>query len=276
MTNKIKTALILALSVSFLFPNSSYADEWSKNIEAGETAYKAGENAEAEQDFNLALKEAESFGPNDVRLARTLNDLAVIYDEARKYDASEENYKRAIEIYVKSEKENAPALADAINNLANLYKDQKRYKYAEPLYKRAIDLYQEIYGANSNSQYLAMAFNNLACLYLAENKDEEAIPLFKRAIDIGDQALGPNNVHVMDMVGRLANAYDAVGKCAEAKPWYSRHLQCTEKAFGITDNDPNRIAALKAISARMAKESAQTGNAALLDKEIEYETSKGY
>ena len=43
------------------------------NIDGGELADKKGQYAQAEICFTAALKEAEKFGPQDVRLARTVS-----------------------------------------------------------------------------------------------------------------------------------------------------------------------------------------------------------
>ncbi len=49
---------------------------WEKANDAGVKALQEARYAEAEQQFEAALKEAENFGPEDSRLAKTLNNLA--------------------------------------------------------------------------------------------------------------------------------------------------------------------------------------------------------
>jgi len=59
---------------------------WKTHDDAGTEAYQAGRYAEAEKQFKIALAEAEEFGPSDLRLATSLNNLALLYDTQGKYD----------------------------------------------------------------------------------------------------------------------------------------------------------------------------------------------
>ena len=52
---------------------------WTTYIEAGKKALGAGDYAEAEKMYLLALKTAEEYGPSDTKLATSLNNLAVLY-----------------------------------------------------------------------------------------------------------------------------------------------------------------------------------------------------
>ncbi len=54
--------------------------KWESYIAAAQQAYQQADYAEAEKQLEAALKEAEAFGPDDVRLATSLNNLALIYD----------------------------------------------------------------------------------------------------------------------------------------------------------------------------------------------------
>ncbi len=64
-----------AMGYSFL-----QASPWETQLAAGEKAYQQGNYLEAEKRLVAALKEAEGFGPQDPRLATTLNYLGLVYD----------------------------------------------------------------------------------------------------------------------------------------------------------------------------------------------------
>ena len=68
---------------------------WQMNNAAGEEAYKQGRYAEAEKTWLATLKEAESFGPQDPRLATSLNNLPLLYLTQSKYAEAEPLLKRA-------------------------------------------------------------------------------------------------------------------------------------------------------------------------------------
>ena len=52
---------------------------WETYMAAGAKAYQRGDYAQAEKQFGAALNEAQGFGPQDPRLATSLNNLAVLY-----------------------------------------------------------------------------------------------------------------------------------------------------------------------------------------------------
>ncbi len=80
---------------------------WETHMAAGAKAYQQGNYPEAEKQFTAAVKEAEHFGPEDPRLATTLNYLGLVYDAQGKYAEAEPLYKRALAIV-----EKAPAGVD--------------------------------------------------------------------------------------------------------------------------------------------------------------------
>ena len=57
---------------------------------------------EAEKQWSAALKEAEGFGPQDPRLATTLNNLGEVYRAQGRYAEAEPLYKRALAIREKA------------------------------------------------------------------------------------------------------------------------------------------------------------------------------
>ncbi len=100
------------------------ASHWEELIAAGEKAYQQARYAEAEQQFKPALKEAETFGPEDRRLATSLNNLAELYNlEALyytqgKYAQAEPRYKRALAIWDKALGPEHPNVAASLENRA--------------------------------------------------------------------------------------------------------------------------------------------------------------
>ncbi len=78
---RTKTRWLLAGVLSLiLWPACTAAPEtsWETSYAAGMEAYQQGRYAEAEKRWLAALEEAENFGPDDKRLATSLNNLAVL------------------------------------------------------------------------------------------------------------------------------------------------------------------------------------------------------
>ena len=75
---------------------------WEKYMAAGGESFAKGNYAEAEKMWLAARKEAEGFGPEDVRLAATLTNLAELYRREGKLPAAGWLNRRALIITKRS------------------------------------------------------------------------------------------------------------------------------------------------------------------------------
>ncbi len=262
----------LAIVTGLILASPCLADTWEESIETGEKAYKNHHIHKAEQALLAALKETEKLDPEDVKVARTLNDLAVVYNEEGRNKEAEPYYLRALKIRELKLGHYDLAVADTLNNLGNLYKDIRNYPEAEKTYKRAFEIYKKDDIKGATDEYLAMTCNNMGRLYIVWGKIDEAIPLLKRSIEIGDKALGEDNEHVVDTVGKLAKIYEQQGNTAAAKPLYRRYLKHVLKAMGLKEEDPKAMEEVK-IFAQNLRDDNDIRSAEMLEKAIQYETS---
>jgi tetratricopeptide (TPR) repeat protein len=203
---------------------------WGKHMEAAARAHEQGNHAEAQEQLNLALKEAEKFGPNDGRLALTLGLLGRTYRDQGWYLRAEPLLKRALAIFEKALGPEHPDVATSLNHLALLYKQQGKYAQAEPLYRRALAIFEKALGPEHPD--VATSLNNLAKLYHAQGKYAQAEPLCQRALAIKEKALGPDHPDVALGLNDLAGTYFAQGKYAQAETLFQRALAISEKALG--------------------------------------------
>ncbi|MHC4148316.1 MAG: tetratricopeptide repeat protein [Planctomycetota bacterium] len=83
-----------------LWPAHAVAQQadWERYRDAARAAIQQGNYAEAVKQVKAALSAAETFGPNDPRLAETLDTLAFLYAAQGKYAEAEPLYKRALAI----------------------------------------------------------------------------------------------------------------------------------------------------------------------------------
>ena len=73
---------------------------WETFVAAGSEAYQEGDYAEAEKSWLAALKEAETFGPEDSVSAASLNNyLGLLYKTQGKYAEAEPLCRRSLAIY---------------------------------------------------------------------------------------------------------------------------------------------------------------------------------
>ena len=134
---KIFRLSIGTLLLAFSLASVTQAATWESHLQAGMTAYQQGNYAKAEQKFSAALEKAKKFGPQDPRLATTLNNLAALYVTQGKYAEAESLYKRALAIWEKALGPEHPHVATSLENYAALLRKTNRKKKAKKLEARA-------------------------------------------------------------------------------------------------------------------------------------------
>jgi tetratricopeptide (TPR) repeat protein len=188
--NQVKLRLVGLICLVLWSTHASAADEkwlspfddelWRLYMRAGISAFQQGDYIKAERRWTSALREAETFGPGDPRIAASLTNLAGAYSSQAKYAKAEPLYRRSLAIREKALGSEHPAVAQSLNNLAELYSwAQARYAEAEPLYKRSLAIYEKALG----SEHLGVAngLENYAALLRATNRRAEAKELETRA-----------------------------------------------------------------------------------------------
>ena len=186
----VRSFTLSVLAVLWLCSTSASAqvEQWQNHVVAGGQAYQQGNYSEAEKQFTAAVKEAEGFGPQDPRLATSLNNLAVLYRTKGRYAEAESLYKRALAIDEKALGSDHPDFASDLNNLAELYRTQGKYAEAESLYKRALAIAEIALGPDH--PLVATILSNLERLYYDEDRKVDAGPLLPRVVAIRGNALG--------------------------------------------------------------------------------------
>jgi tetratricopeptide (TPR) repeat protein len=162
------------------------SESWKAAVEAGNDAYERGRIAEAEVKFVEALKEAETFGEDDVRLALSLNNLAAIYHTMGKYTMAEPLYTRSLDIKKKIHGENHDEVALNLHNLAVLYSARRMYPVAEKYYKEAIAVKSRLHGEDNPE--LLNTLKYYAQLLKVQNRPIEMRLLEARMKEIAEKA----------------------------------------------------------------------------------------
>ena len=140
--------LLVGLACLALWPAHvlAQAGQWDNYMAAATSAYQQGNYAEAEKQLSAALREAEGFGLEDLRLATSLFVLAQTYKAQGRYAEAEPLFKRALGIMEKALGPDHPHVATVLHGLATLYGDQGRYAKAVPLHKRALVIRERVLG----------------------------------------------------------------------------------------------------------------------------------
>jgi tetratricopeptide (TPR) repeat protein len=168
---RTKVVIIMVLELSFSL--SAYSQEilWEKLNSKVHTLSKQRRYSDALSVAEEALKVAEdTFGPDNPKVAISLNNIAELYVIKGTYAEIEPLYKRALEINEKALGSDHPDVAISLNNLAELYYNQGRYTEAEPLYKRALKILEDTLG--SDHPEVAITLENMKALYKKIDKDK--------------------------------------------------------------------------------------------------------
>lgn len=118
-------------------PTPSRDQPWQRHYDAGKASYEHGQYAVAEKQFLAALKEAQGFGPDDLRLAKSLNNVGAVYAVEGKYSKAEPLYKRSLAILEKTLGAEHPDVATCLENYGALLRQMRRTAEAETLEARA-------------------------------------------------------------------------------------------------------------------------------------------
>ncbi len=173
MLRKARWMLVGILCVVFVSIQACTQEtQWDKHMTTAAKAYQQGRYTDAERSFQAAVKDAEAFGPQDPRLATSLNNLAELYRLQGKYAEAEPLNKRALAIRKRSLGPAHPDVANSLNNLAGLYHQQGKYDEAEPLYKRSLAIVEKALGPEH--PHVATSLENYAMLLRKTNREAEA------------------------------------------------------------------------------------------------------
>ncbi|KAK6166073.1 hypothetical protein SNE40_022850 [Patella caerulea] len=192
---------------------------------------KTGQNNAADklQRRTLHLEEL-ALGPESPDLARTLNELGVLYYLQNDWETSESFFKRSIEMRENLLGKDHLDLAQSLNNLAALYNDKKIFDKAEPLYERALQI--RLKHLSPDSAGVSGIVRHLSMLYRKQNKFDKAEPLYKQAVDIREKSFGANHPSVATALVNLAVLYSQQNKYSDAEPAYERALKIYEESLG--------------------------------------------
>ncbi|KAK3582860.1 hypothetical protein CHS0354_012470 [Potamilus streckersoni] len=169
-------------------------------------------------------------GPESPALARTLNELGVLYYLQNNFETAESLLKRSLEMREALLGPDHPDIAQSLNNLAALYNDRKQPEKAEPLYERALHI--RLQSHNPDHPSVASIIKHLALLYRRQSKFDKAEPMYKQAVEIREKTFGTHHPSVATALVNLAVLYSQQNKYAEAEPLYEKALKIYEDSLG--------------------------------------------
>lgn len=159
----------------------------------------------------------------------TLNSLANIAVDQKRYADAESLFLRSCQAYEKSGGPNDVGLATVLENLGNLYRDQPQFDItkAEPLLKRALDIRERMLGPEHPET--AETLSDLSLLYFYEKNSAAAAEFAQRALPLEEKAYGVDSLPVSTTLNRLGISERDLGKFTEAEANLKRALAIREQ-----------------------------------------------
>jgi len=129
----------------------------------------------------------------NLEVARSLNGLALVHNDAGEYVEAENHLLRAVEVHEKGMRRNSPFLATAVTNLGILYTNLGRYDEAEPQFIRA--RYIQDQELRPDHPDVAVRLHATAALYQSTGRLNEAIVMANEAEAIRDKQAANQNLY---------------------------------------------------------------------------------
>ena len=170
----------------------------------GEVLTSQGRDADAEQAFRKALEiQRQVLGPAHADIARTLQDLALVMDDAGDLKAAIPMMREAVNMQrALNGSQPDPGLALAIHNLAELLYEDGNYDAAEELYTEALAMRRRLLG--DKHPLIAGTLSSLGLVRQARGDLAGAEAMFREALAIQQQTLGEVHPDIATTLNNLA------------------------------------------------------------------------
>ena len=198
---------------------------WKTYMEAGEKAYDGERYQTAGIMFAAAKAEAEHFGPDDPRLASTLEKLADVLRAQKRFPNAESLYERALAIQEKRLGPGHAEVAAARHNLVDYYSEQRKYPKADLLYEKAIALLEKQPEAGTGT--LPKLLGEAAEYYYIQKNLKKARDLVGREIAFREKLEAFQELATA--LGNKGLACSELGDFKEAEFLYKRAIEVRKK-----------------------------------------------
>jgi tetratricopeptide (TPR) repeat protein len=176
-----------------------------------------------------ALRLREPLG-DDVELAESANDLALLISERGDYAEAEKLHRRALGLRMHALGPSHPLVADSIDNLGVVVYHQGRLDEARGLYEQALQLRVAAFGPDAHD--VGTSYNNLGGLYLDAGDDAKATDYLQRALDVWEKSLGKDHPDLAIPLSNLGELANKRGDRTSARELCTRALAIDERARG--------------------------------------------
>jgi tetratricopeptide (TPR) repeat protein len=177
------------------------------------------------------LQQAEqTFGPESVEAAGSLQTLALLYIGQHQYAAAEPLLHRALAIREKVLGTDHFSNASTLEHLGNLYQRQGKPVEAEHAYQRSIEIERKV---AARGVAMPRVLRNLADLYKDQRRYDEAGALYRESLAIAEANWGPKSMGIASELLALARFQETIGQYEAAEPMFLRAAEIYDSARGV-------------------------------------------
>lgn len=173
---------------------------------AGLLSDKAGRLNEARAHYDTALMQREKiYGKDHFMVAISLNNVAAIPYQQKKYEESLALHRRALQIRENQLGENHPDVAISLNAIAAIHQETGKLDEAEQLYRRVIAMVEK---QTQDPIALGMGYNNLGNLLAGKRQYQAAARALNQAIALWLPVLGNDETVLQAKANRALALWD--------------------------------------------------------------------
>src|SRR5271163_3984894 len=229
---RLVPAFLLAVCVAW--PVFAQEEHWETLNTRVKNLYTHEKYAEALPIAEESLQTAEeAWGPNDYRVAFSLQDLAAIRSEQNDFAAADSLAQRALKILEAANPPDPRRVANALNTLGGIYLKAQKLAEAEAFAQRALEIQEKALPPDDPD--LGETLAGIADLYQMQFKYAkygEMEEYYKRAIAIMEKANGLKDPQLATVLGNFARVYSMSSRNAQAVPLFAREVAIKEVILG--------------------------------------------
>jgi serine/threonine protein kinase len=175
-------------------------------------------------------KRRELFGEDNLDVAATLENIAILEWNQGNYDGAESHFIESLEIHKRLLGEENLEVATSLNNLGVLYATQGELEKSEPYIRESLALRRKL--LDSDHPDLAESINNLGNILYNMGDIDAAEPLYRESLELDRKLLGDNHPDLAISLNNLAALLASKEDFEGAESLYKESLEMRRRLFG--------------------------------------------
>ncbi|CAF1278807.1 unnamed protein product [Adineta steineri] len=216
-----------------LLSSNTIDDKISIYTNIGRIKYFKGLFDEALKDFKIVYDlQRQQTSKNEIDLARTMNNLGLVYMEQKKYDLAFDYLFEVRKIYKKYSDIDKSLVANTDNVIGVIYTHKCDYENALKYLLRAMKYYEE-YLPTIDHPLMATNYNNIGLVYYYIKEYKQSFDYCLKAFNIREKILPKNHPNFGDSCNNLGLIYQKLHEYKQAYDFFQRSLS-------IYENNPDK------------------------------------